>query len=131
VSRLTDVVWRGLEAMNAGDAEAFVAISHPDIEFIPRRAPVQGAFHGHAGLRAFFADTAQNFDAFEVSLDEVREAPGDRVVATGTLRIRGKGSGAEVTVPTAVVIDFEAEKVVRFEELGDRDRALAAAGLDR
>jgi ketosteroid isomerase-like protein len=120
-----------LAALNAGDAGAFVAIAHPDIEFIPMRAPVQGAFRGHAGLREFFDDNAQSFDVFTVSLDEVLEAPGDRVVAIGTLRIRGKGSGAEVTVPTATLIDFEDGKVVRFEELGERDRALAAAGLNR
>jgi ketosteroid isomerase-like protein len=56
-------------------------------------------------------------------------AYGDHVVGIGTLRIRGKGSGAEVVVPTAVVLTFAQGKVVRFEKFGERARALEAAGL--
>ena len=101
---------------------------HPDVEFIPRRAPVQGSFRGHKGIREFFADNAESFDVFHVTTDEVRDH-GDHVVGIGTLRIRGKGSGAEAVVPTAVVLTFVQGKVVRFEEFGERARALEAAGL--
>jgi hypothetical protein len=44
---------RGLEALNQGDVETFLEGMHPEIEFIPRRAPVQGAYHGHDGLIRF------------------------------------------------------------------------------
>jgi ketosteroid isomerase-like protein len=119
--------WRAAEAFNRGDVEAFLESVHPDIEFIPRRAPVQGAYHGHAGVREFFADNAESFDVFEVRIDEVHEI-GDQIVAVGTVRIKGKGSGAEVTVPTATVISYRDGKIVRSEEMGDRTRALRAAG---
>ncbi len=119
---------RIVQAFNDGDVEAVLAEMHPDVEFIPRRAPVQGAFHGHEGIREFFADNAESFDVFHVTLEETRDR-GDRVVGIGTLRIRGKGSGAEAVVPTAVVLTFAQGKVVRFEEFGERARALEAAGL--
>ncbi len=123
-----EVGQRIVPAFNDGDVEAVLAEMHPDVEFIPRRAPVQGAFHGHEGIREFFADNAESFDVFHVTLEETRDH-GDRVVGIGTLRIRGKGSGAEAVVPTAVVLTFAQGKVVRFEELGERARALEAAGL--
>jgi ketosteroid isomerase-like protein len=119
---------RGVAAFNRGDVEEAVALFHPDAEFIPMRAPVQGAYRGHEGVREFFRDNAENFEVFEVTSEEIRDV-GDRVVALGTVRIRGKGSGAEVTVPSAVVITYEEGKVVRFEEFGDQSRALDAVGL--
>ena len=117
------------QAFNDGDVEAVLPAMHPDIEFIPRRAPVQGAYRGHQGLREFFADNAENFDLFQVVTEDVRDQ-GDYVVGIGTLRVRGKGSGAEVVVPTAVVLTFAQGKVVRFEEFGDRAKALEAAGIE-
>jgi uncharacterized protein len=119
--------WRDAEAFNRGDVEAFLESVDPEIEFIPRRAPVQGAYHGHAGIREFFADNAESFDVFEVRIDEVHEI-GEQIVAVGTVRIKGKGSGAEVTVPTASVIRYRDGKIVRSEEMNDRTRALRAAG---
>jgi ketosteroid isomerase-like protein len=79
-------------------------------------------------VREFFADNAENFDVFHVDIEETRDQ-GDFVVGIGKLRVRGKGSGVEVVVPTAVVLTFEQGKVVRFEEFGERAKALAAAGL--
>jgi hypothetical protein len=70
----------------------------------------------------------ESFDVFHVTSEEALDH-GDRVVGIGTLRIRGKGSGAEAVVPTAVVLTFAQGKVVRFEEFGERARALEAAGL--
>jgi ketosteroid isomerase-like protein len=122
-------VARGIvQAFNDGDVEALLPAVHPDIVFIPRRAPVQGAYRGHGGLREFFADNAESFDMFHVVTEEVRDT-GDCVVGIGTLRVRGKGSGVEVVVPTATVLTFAKGKVVRFEEFGDRAKALEAAGL--
>jgi len=123
-----EVSERIVQAFNDGDVEAVLAEMHPDVEFIPRRAPVQGAFRGHEGIREFFADNAESFDVFHVTQEEVRDH-GDHIVGVGTLRVRGKGSGAEAVVPTAVVLTFAQGKVVRFEEFGERARALEAAGL--
>jgi ketosteroid isomerase-like protein len=124
-----ELVQRFTEAFNDGDVEAVLAEAHPEIEFIPLRAPIQGAYRGHSGLREYFADTAETFDVLYVAIDEV-PTRGDRIaVNIGTLRIRGKGSGVEVTVPTAAVFTVQDGKVARVEDFGDRTAALAAAGL--
>jgi ketosteroid isomerase-like protein len=45
------------------------------------------------------------------------------------IHIRGRGSGVETDVPTAVVATFRDGRVVSFKDYGDRDGAFAAAGL--
>jgi ketosteroid isomerase-like protein len=125
-----EIIRRQVEAVNRGDVETVLSDMDAEIEFIPQRAAVQGVYHGHDGVRDFFADTFENFELFEASTDEVREL-GDRVVSIGTLRIRGKGSGIEVTVPTAIVLTFSDGKIVRFEDFVERSKALEAVGFGK
>ena len=122
------VVREAWEAVNRRDVEAFLLGMDPEIEFIPRRAAIQGVYRGHAGMRKFFAENAENFDLYEVSHEEFRDL-GDRVVAVGTVRARGKESGVEVITPTAIVATFRDGKIVRYEDLGERSEALKAVGL--
>jgi ketosteroid isomerase-like protein len=75
-----------------------------------------------------FADNEENFDLFHVAPEEIHDL-GDRIVGIRTLRVRGKGSGVDVTVPTAVVMTLKDGKIVRFEEFGDRAKALEAVGM--
>lgn len=123
-----DLAGRIVDAFNRGDVEMLLADMHPEIEFIPRRAPISGAYHGHSGVRKFFVDNEESFDLFHVETDEVYDL-GDRIVGIGKLRIRGRGSGAEVTVETGVILTFLEGKVVRFEDFGEKAKALEAAGL--
>ena len=117
-----------MEVFERGDFDAWVEAFHPDVNFIPQRAPIQGTFRGHDGVRAFLADNKESFDLFRLEYDYVR-AVGDRVVAIGKLRVRGKGSGAEVEVPTAIVLTFREGKVVRLEDFSDGQTALEEVGL--
>jgi ketosteroid isomerase-like protein len=120
--------WRFMEVFEREDFDAWVESFHPEVDFIPQRAPIQGTFRGHDGIRAFLADNQESFDLFRPEYDDVR-AVGDMVVAIGKLRVRGKGSGVEVEVPTAIVLTFRDGKVVRLEDFVDGQNALEAAGL--
>jgi hypothetical protein len=59
---------------------------------------------------------------------EVRDL-GNRIVALGRLRIKGKGSGAEAESAAGVVVDLNNGKAVRVLEFLDPAEALEAAGL--
>jgi ketosteroid isomerase-like protein len=120
---------RALEALDDGDVEAAVGVCHPEIEFLPLRAALVGAYRGHEGLREFFADTAESFELFHVEIDEVRDL-GDRVLALGALRVRTSGGGPEATTVLAAVTEFRDGLLVRVEDFGDRARAFEAAGLE-
>ena len=59
---------------------------------------------------------------------EVREL-GERVVAIGRLRMRGKESGAETASPMGFVADFKDGKAILVRTYLDATEALEAAGL--
>jgi hypothetical protein len=122
------LVMRGLESLNNGDVGQMLAVADPEIRFIPRRAPVMGAYVGHDGMREFITDNAENLEVFHVTPDEVIDLD-DRVVIVGTLRVRGRGSGIDMSFPTATVTTVRDGKIVHFEEFVDRDKALAAVGM--
>jgi ketosteroid isomerase-like protein len=127
-AELIEVFRRGVQAVNARDTEALVELFHADAVFVPLRAAVEGASPGHEAIRRFFADNEESFDVFHADYDDVRVV-GGRALALGTLHVRGKGSGAEATRESAVVIEAREGKITRFEDFGDRTRALAAVGL--
>ena len=53
----------------------------------------------------------------------------DRVLAIGTLRVQGQGSGVETEVSTAAIVTFRNGKVLALKDYGNRRKALEAAGL--
>jgi ketosteroid isomerase-like protein len=124
-----DAFRRNNEAVSRRDIEAFLEALDPDVEFIPRRAAVQGVYRGHEGARKFLAENAESFDLYQVSHQEVRDL-GDRLLAFGTVRVRGKESGVEITTSTAMVATFRDGKMVRAEDFGERSEALKAVGLE-
>jgi uncharacterized protein len=124
-----DTFRRNNEAVSRGDIEAALVALDPDIEFIPRRAAVQGVYRGHEGMRQFFGENVESFDLYQVSYQEFRHLD-DRLLAFGTVRVRGKESGVEVTTPTAMVATFRDGKIVRAEDFGERSEALKAVGLE-
>jgi ketosteroid isomerase-like protein len=54
---------------------------------------------------------------------------GERIVASGRLRARGRASGAEIESPISWIVEFRQGKVVRIRDYLDFDEALEAAGL--
>jgi len=118
-----------VEAVNRGDWDAVIALMDPEIVFIPQRAPVQGNYLGHAGVREFVRDTQETFDVFQGDYPDVRDLGDDRILAIGTLRIRGIESGIETAVPSAIVLTFRDGLMVHFHAFSDPRPALGAAGL--
>jgi ketosteroid isomerase-like protein len=124
-----DTFCRNNEAVSSGDIGAALLALDPEVELIPRRAAVQGIYREHDGMRQFMAENADSFDLYRVCYQEVRDL-GDRLIAFGTVHVRGKESGIEVTTPTAMVATFRNGKMVRAEDFSERSEALKAVGLD-
>jgi ketosteroid isomerase-like protein len=127
-SHNVNVMRHAIAAINRGDIEAALAVTAEDAVIIPQRAATEGAYRGHAGARAWFADTAETFERFRWSVSELRDL-GDRVVAIGKIHIRARGSGLETDITTAGIATFREGKVVRWEDFGDVERALEAADV--
>jgi uncharacterized protein len=118
---------RLFEAEARDDAAAALECLHPDLEFIPMRARTEGAYRGHDGYERFRADTFDHYESFEPRF-ELEELAGDRVLAWGTVRVRGRGSGLEMDVPSAGVFEFRDGRILRWEDFGTREKALEMSG---
>lgn len=119
---------KAIEAFNHGDIPGLLRFMDPEIRFEHRLAALQGNFVGLGGVRGWFADLAEYFENGQVHITRIRDL-GDRVLALGTLRATGKGSGVEAGGPFAVVASFKDGVITHYTDFGDEHRALEAAGL--
>jgi ketosteroid isomerase-like protein len=120
---------RGVDAINRLDVETALALTHEDCVFEPLRSQTEGAFVGHEGMRRFLADTAQTFEMFKATYTDIRDLGGERLLAIGTIRMRGRGSGAEASVVSAAVVEFSGGRMLRYRDYGEARPALHEAGL--
>jgi ketosteroid isomerase-like protein len=127
-----ELIRRGYEAFNHGDADAVLEGFDPNIEWrVPDTFPDPDTYHGHDGVRKFWEMWRGAFDDFRVEIEELIDA-GDMVVAMTRVHGRGKGSGAEVATPSFPhVWTVRDGKAVRMEMLQTREAALEAVGLSR
>jgi ketosteroid isomerase-like protein len=120
---------RGVDAINRLDVTAVLALTHEECVFEPLRSQTEGAFVGHDGMRRFLADTAETFDLFKASYPDVRDLGDERLLAIGTIRMRGRESGAETDVASAAIVEFRDGRMLRYHDEGDVRRALQTAGV--
>jgi ketosteroid isomerase-like protein len=100
----------------------------PGIRFEHRLAALQGNFVGIDEVRGWFADLLEHFDTWHIHCSDIRDL-GDRVLALGTIRATGTGSGVEAEIPFTVVAQLKDGRMTQFTDFGDRAKALEAAGL--
>jgi ketosteroid isomerase-like protein len=122
-----EVVRALLDAWNGDDETALLACFDPAVVWVAARSDTEGPFHGHEGIRRFRSDTFENFEMFEPRF-ELRDLD-ERVLAWGTIRVRGSGSGIEMDVPGGGIFDLRDRKIVRFENHAGRTEVLKAVGL--
>jgi ketosteroid isomerase-like protein len=122
---------RGVASFNERDFDALDDLFTEDFEFIPYLAAVvekTTTYRGRDELRQYLEDAEAVWENFEVQVDEIRDL-GDRAVAFGEIRGRGRGSGLDTRVPLAWVVGFHEGKMRRVQSYGDTSDALEAAGL--
>ncbi len=122
-----EIVRRLLDAVEREDLPAALACLDSELEWIPRRAPIEGTYHGHDGFERYVAETNEHWEKFELHM-ELRDV-GGRVLAWGTISVRGAGSGVEMEVPAGGVLDIRGGKITRWHGFGSKAEALEAVGL--
>ena len=123
---------RGVEACNRRGVEALLEGLDPEVEWHPALEVLLGgdatAYRGHEGVRELLRDTDETLGEIQVVFSKIQDL-GDRIVAIGRLRIRGKESGAETESPVALVAELKSGKPIRIRTYLDPNEALQAAGL--
>jgi ketosteroid isomerase-like protein len=126
-----EVAKRVTDAYNRRDVDGFFAeLATPDFEWLPAltRALDGGGYRGREGVERFALDTAENWEELQTVKAEYRDL-GDRVLLLGTIKGRGKGSGAPVEQPYVGIFDFRGDRVSRYRVYLDRAEGLREAGL--
>jgi ketosteroid isomerase-like protein len=113
-----DAFKRGIEAYNRRDVEALLDELDTEVEWRPSLPVMLGGdetvYRGHDGARQLLRDLDEVLAERQLDLPEIREE-GDRVVATGSLRIRGKSSGVLTESPFTWVADFKNGRAIRIQ----------------
>ena len=121
----------GLSAMERGDIEPILAFSDPEVEFVnPPTAVEPGTRHGIEGLGVGLHGMLDVFEELRFDTEDVIDL-GDRLVATGVFRGRGKSSGYQFDpVPFGFIAWLRDGLMIRFEWFAGPEEARRAAGLD-
>ena len=120
-----------VDAYNRRDVDGlFAVLVTPDLEWWPavRRAYGGGCYRGREGFERFAAVISEVWEELQNTAEEFRDL-GDRVLVLGRLRGRGKGSGAQVEAPLAMILDFRGDRIRRMRAYLDRAEAFRAAGV--
>lgn len=123
---------RALGAYNRRDIDGFLEAFDPAVEAHPLTLAMFGrkdtVYRGHEGLRQFVRDVDEVLPQLQAELLDARDL-GERIVASGRLRARGRVSGAEIESPINWVVQFRNGRVIRLTDYLDPGEALEAAGL--
>jgi ketosteroid isomerase-like protein len=125
-----EIVRRAWEAWERGDWDPLNAFYDPAVvwDASTLRGPIAGVYHGHEGVRRYFQDWLESFEAHRARAEEFIDA-GDNVVVVG-LRLsgRGKESGVQVDMPRWNLYRIRDGLAFRVELFETKAEALEAAG---
>ena len=123
-----ELVHQVFDAFNQRDLDAALALMDDDVEGFPRIAAIEGAYHGHEGMRRWRRNLLDAFPDFTVEVGEVREL-GDLTVAA--VRLRGQGAGSDTPTEQAVwnVTRWRRGKSIWWRNFTTQEEALEAVGL--
>jgi ketosteroid isomerase-like protein len=122
-----EIVWKTLGRLNNGEPVADVLL--PDVVFEVHAGPEPGVYRGVRGVIEYYRRYFGAWEDFRVVIDEVLEAPEEKVFASVRDTGRGKRSGAPVEMSIFQVWSFRDRKVARWQGFASREQALKAAGL--
>jgi ketosteroid isomerase-like protein len=121
---------RTMEAFNARDVEAWIALADPRIEFHSAFAAVEGvAYHGHDGLRKYFQDLDSVWGDETRLESEAFFDLGEYTLVFQVLHGRGRQSGAKVAMPVAMAVRWRAGRAVWMKGYMHREDALRDLGV--
>lgn len=124
-----EIVERAIDAFSRGDADAFAALTTPDLEWATGLGAIEGEiFRGRLGVETYFARLKSAWAEFLFIPSEFRDL-GDVVLVLGRLEGRGLGSGVPVDAAVGAVWDLRDGEIWRLRAYLDHDKALKAADL--
>jgi ketosteroid isomerase-like protein len=123
-----DLIAEGVVAFNSGDIDGMLTPIHPDVEFQPLRAVLEGTvYHGHEGFRRWLEDMAEDWEEFDLDVIDVTEVGPNCVLVHGHVHARGRTSGVELDSTAAWLCELRDELIGRLRFYRDVESAREAA----
>jgi hypothetical protein len=123
-----ELAYRAADAFNRRDLDACLALVDPEVVIESRLVAMEGAYHGHEGLRRWWNDFVGAFPDYTIEIDELRDL-GEVTLA----HVRGWGhaasSGTPLIDPFWQPIRWREGKCVWWRNCATEAEALEAAGL--
>jgi ketosteroid isomerase-like protein len=123
-----EIVRTAYEAMSRRDFDAAFEAAEPDLELIPPgQSPSSEPVRGVDGIIAWLADQQETVGELSLEVEDLIDG-GELVVALLLLRIRPRGSEANLELRIAHLWTLHDGKLIRCEVFPEREKALEAAG---
>ncbi len=122
------VVRAWMDASNAGDLDAMLALIAPDFE-MSEAASLPGAVvvSGADGLRRYVRGWERNWSEADWRAEETTDLGEGRILVMATLALRGLRSAIDVERRFAYVFTIRDGRLLRQDGFDTREQALAAA----
>lgn len=123
-----ELALRSLDALNRCDFDAALALMDEHVESVSRIVAMEGALHGHDGIRRWWDNWFDAFPDYEIEVAGVRDF-GDVVITT--IRALGHGSASDLPFEDNAwhASRWLDGKCVWWPVLTDESAALEVAGL--
>ena len=120
-------IYHAYEAWSRRDIDALLEVVHPDAEARPILGANLGVsvYHRHEGLRAWFRDLHQEWEAFETRVTRM-DWRGERALLTIDVHACGRASGVVIDGELYHLVELRDGLILRLEGFRDRDAALDA-----
>lgn len=125
-----NVVRAMMNAHARGEAEAALAILHPEVEFDATTRPDGRVWRGRNGVRQAMSEWMGAWEDYRLSLEEFIDT-GDGVLCLWTERGRGKASGAELEIRGGTLYTVREGLITQMVAYDRRETAFEAAGIDQ
>jgi hypothetical protein len=120
-----ELAHRFIGGFNRRDADALVALCHPQLEFLPTILVGQrSVYHGHDGLRRWVEDLRVSGAAHEVRIRKVRVLAPDRFAVLTEVLLDG-----ELLSPSAMIATLEDGLIVRAKAYLSDESTLIRVGV--
>jgi uncharacterized protein len=126
---VVEVIRRAIDAFNAADVEAMLALADPEFEWRPAfgaATDAATAYHGHSGFREYWRGTQDIWRHFHFEPEQFTD-DGTSIVVVGRGSGQAKGSGIKIDQPFAMLWKVREGKTVFGQTFTDIDEARVTA----